>query len=181
MKKFKIVPKKTEETKKKKFKIVPKKPKAPTRINQPETEIKKAKKFREEMDKIKKLIPLSKNKDDGDAGAGAGAGSSATYDRTELKNEIQKLRIKLILADNNVKVGNVVGGRHDAYKIIKITPVNITYERVGYRARNNDLYTFGSDDAKKPWNVGETKISVYEFITENLDMGSLAITQYNSR
>ena len=89
--------------------------------------------------------------------------------------------MKLLLADNNVGVGNVVGGRHDAFKITKMTKATITYQRVGYRGRSGDLFSFDSDEAMKPSNVGETKTPVHKFIMDNLDLGSLALTQYNSR
>ena len=158
------------------LRIKEKKKPTPVMVDQPETELKKAKKIREKMDHLKSLLPLSKYKTWEDDGAGAGAGSSATYDREELESEIQPLRIKLLLADNNVAVGNIVGGdSNTAYKILKMTPANITYKKVGYRGRDNNLYLHLTDDAK------ELKSSNREFIADDLDLGSLTTTQYNWR
>ena len=184
-----IKPKKVEEpVKPKKKKLVIKekpviKPKPEERIKLviAEADTKKAIKIRKEIKEIKNLIPKSKYKYDlvkagaEEAGAGAGAGSSATYDRDELEKDLRKLQQKLMLADINIKVGNIVAEDRYAYKTIKLTPAKITYKKIGYQGWEGDYYTFIPSDKQYQ---GEEKESIQEFLMNTLDIGVIKYYNY---
>ena len=141
------------------------KPFEPKKLVIAEPDTKKAIKIRKEMKEIKNLIPKSKYKSDlEDAGAGAGAGSSATYDKDELEKDLQKLQRKLMLADNNIKVGNIVADGRWAMKITKLTPSYITYEIIGQQGWEGDYYTVKRQR-------GEVRDHLQDFLIYTLEIG----------